>query len=43
VEDRISELKNKMKMKEKTEDVPNNSRTVKGIYKNSATPSKDKT
>jgi hypothetical protein len=41
VEGRISELKDKIEIKEKKK--KNNSRTMKGICKNSATPSKDQT
>jgi hypothetical protein len=37
VEDRISELKDKIEIKEKTEKQSNNSRAVKVICKNSAT------
>jgi hypothetical protein len=41
-EDRISELEDKMEIKGKTEELEsNNSRPVKGICKNSLTPSKD--
>jgi hypothetical protein len=43
VEDRISELEDKIEMKEKTEEIFNNSRAVKGICKNTVTPSKDQT
>jgi hypothetical protein len=46
VEDRISELKDKIEIKKKKkleEILSNNSRAVKGIYKNSETPSKDQT
>jgi chromosome segregation ATPase len=43
VEERILELKDKIEIKEKIEEIPNNSRTVKGKCKNPVTPSKDKT
>jgi hypothetical protein len=43
VEDRISELEDKMKIKRKTEELSNNSRPVKGICKNSPIPSEDQT
>jgi hypothetical protein len=43
VEDRISELNNKIEIKEKTEEILVNSRAVKGICKNSANPSKTQT
>jgi hypothetical protein len=43
VEDRTSELKDKIEIKEKTEEILVNSRAVKGICKNSVTPSKDQT
>jgi preprotein translocase subunit Sss1 len=36
-------LKIKIIIKEKTEEILNNSRAVKGIWKNSVTPSKDQT
>jgi hypothetical protein len=42
-EDRIAELKNEMVIKWKTEELLGNSRTEKGICKNSPTPSKDQT
>jgi hypothetical protein len=42
-EDRISELEDKMEIKGKTEELPNNSRPTKGICKNSLIPSKDQT
>jgi membrane-associated HD superfamily phosphohydrolase len=42
-EDRISELKDEMVIKGKTEELLNNSRTVKRKCKNSLTPSKDQT
>jgi hypothetical protein len=40
MEDRISELKDKIEIKE---EILNNSRAMKGICKNSAPPSKDQT
>jgi hypothetical protein len=44
VEDRISELNDKIELKKKkTEELLNNSRPVKGICKNSLTPSKGQT
>jgi chromosome segregation ATPase len=44
VKGRNSELKDKIEIKEKTEEMlSNNSRAVKGICKNSVTPSKDQT
>jgi putative cell wall-binding protein len=43
VEERLSELKDKIEIKEKTEELSNNSRLVKGKCKNSPTPSKDQT
>jgi hypothetical protein len=43
VEDRISELEDKTEIKEKKEEILVNSRAVKGICKNSVTPSKDQT
>jgi chromosome segregation ATPase len=42
-EDRISELKDEMVIKRKTEELLNNSRPVKRKCKNSLTPSKDQT
>jgi hypothetical protein len=42
MEDRISELEDKMEIKGKTEE-SNNSRPAKGICKNSQTLSKDQT
>jgi hypothetical protein len=43
-EDRISDLEDKMEIKGKTEEMlVKQSRPVKGICKNSLTPSKDKT
>jgi hypothetical protein len=39
-EDRISELEDEMEIKGKTEKLLDNSRPVKGICKNSPTPSK---
>jgi hypothetical protein len=43
VEDRISELEDKIEIKEKQKkSQSNNARAVKGICKNSVTPSKDK-
>jgi hypothetical protein len=42
-EDRISELKDEMVIKGKTEELLDNSRTVKEICKNSPTPSKHQT
>jgi hypothetical protein len=43
-EDRISELEDTMEIKGKTKELlSNNSRPVKGICKNSLTPSKDQT
>jgi hypothetical protein len=43
-ENRISEFEDKIYIKEKTEEIlGNNSRPVKGICKNSVTPSKDQT
>jgi hypothetical protein len=42
-EDRISELEDKMEIKGKPKEISNNSRPVKGIFKNSPTPSKDQT
>jgi hypothetical protein len=42
-EDRISELKDEMAIKGKTEEPLNNSRPVKRKCKNSLTPSKDQT
>jgi hypothetical protein len=41
-EDRITELKDEMVIKGKTEELLDNSRPVKGTCKNSMTPSKDK-
>jgi short-subunit dehydrogenase involved in D-alanine esterification of teichoic acids len=42
IEERISELEDKIKIKGKTEEIlSNRSRAVKGISKNSVTPSKD--
>jgi hypothetical protein len=41
-EDRISELEDEMAIKGKTEELLDNSIPVKGICKNSLTPSKDK-
>jgi hypothetical protein len=41
--DRISELEDEMAIKEKTEELLNNSRPVKRKCKNSLTPSKDQT
>jgi hypothetical protein len=44
VEDKISGLKDKIKIKEKTEEIlVKHSRAVKGICKNSVIPSKDQT
>jgi hypothetical protein len=43
VEDRISEFKDKIEIKEKAEKISNNSRAVKEICKNSVSPSKDQT
>jgi hypothetical protein len=43
VEDRISKLKDKIKIKVKTEEMLVNSRAVKGICKNSTTSLKDQT
>jgi hypothetical protein len=44
VEDRISELEDKMELKEKLKNYKsNNSRPVKGMCKNLPTPSKDQT
>jgi hypothetical protein len=44
VEDRISELKIKYKLKKKQKKIlSNNSRALKGICKNSVTPQKDQT
>jgi hypothetical protein len=43
VEDRISQLKDEMVIKGKTEELLNNSRPVKRKCKNSLTPSKDQT
>jgi hypothetical protein len=42
VEDRISGLEDKINIKEKTEELLD-SKTAKGIFKNSVTPSKDQT
>jgi hypothetical protein len=42
-EDRISELKDEMVIRGKTEELLNNSRPVKRKCKNSLTPSKDQT
>jgi tRNA nucleotidyltransferase/poly(A) polymerase len=42
-ENRISELEDKIEIEGKTEELLNNSRPVKRIYKNSLTPSKDQT
>jgi hypothetical protein len=43
VEDRILELEDKIEIKEITEEFLDNSRFMKGICKNSVTPSKDQT
>jgi hypothetical protein len=43
VEDKISELKDKMEIKGKTEEILNNSSPAKKICKNSPTSSKDQT
>jgi hypothetical protein len=43
MEDRISKLKDKIEIKEKTEELLVNSRPVKRIRKNSLTSSKDQT
>jgi hypothetical protein len=44
VEDRFSELKDKIEIKEKTQELlVKQLKTVKGICKNSVTPSKDQT
>jgi hypothetical protein len=43
VEERMSKLKDKMAIKGKTKELLDNSRPVKGICKNSPTPSKDQT
>jgi hypothetical protein len=42
VEDRISEHEHIIEIKKKTIEILTNPRAVKGICKNSATPSKDK-
>jgi hypothetical protein len=42
-EDRISEFKDKIELKENIEEILNNSRAVKGMYKNSVTPLKEET
>jgi hypothetical protein len=42
-EDRISELEDNMEIKGKTQELLDNTSPVKGICKNSPTPSKDET
>jgi hypothetical protein len=42
VKDRISDLKDKIEIKEKTGEILDSSRAMKGICKNSVTPSKTK-